>query len=74
MALHLCDAASERDLITGMIKANFPTRFAFRARRRSDSRNDPRPQGRSISRARRHALKLNCTNDTNPRGIGPMIP
>ena len=53
------------DVITGMIKANFPTRIAFRVAQRVDSRTILDEQGAEHLLGRGDMLvKLNGTNDT----------
>ena len=42
--LVLASAASLVDVITGLIKANFPARMSFRVATKIDSRNHPRRQ------------------------------
>ena len=53
------------DVITGMIKANFPTRIAFRAAQKVDPRTIPDEQGAEHLLGRGDLLiRLNGTNDT----------
>jgi S-DNA-T family DNA segregation ATPase FtsK/SpoIIIE len=61
------------DVITGMIKANFPTRIAFRVAQKVDSRTILDEQGAEHLLGRGDMLtKLNGTNDTR-RVQCPMI-
>jgi S-DNA-T family DNA segregation ATPase FtsK/SpoIIIE len=61
------------DVITGMIKANFPTRIAFRVAQKVDSRTILDEQGAEHLLGRGDMLiKLNGTNDTK-RVQCPMV-
>ncbi|MEI2764105.1 MAG: FtsK/SpoIIIE domain-containing protein [Dermatophilaceae bacterium] len=58
------------DVITGMIKANFPTRIAFRVAQKVDSRTILDEQGAEHLLGRGDMLvKMNGTNDTQSRAV-----
>ena len=58
------------DVITGMIKANFPTRIAFRVAQKIDSRTILDEQGAEHLLGKGDMLiKMNGTNDTKPRAV-----
>ncbi len=56
------------DVITGLIKANIPTRIAFQVSAKVDCAHDPGPDGRRVAaRARRHAVPAAGYVDTDAR-------